>query len=218
MNRRLAILARSVVGPGGRIAPAAGRDVQPAAPAVAFALVSERAAFDALEPEWNDLFRRAGRDTQLFQTFNWNWHWANHYLAAAPGDGKRRALAIVTARRNGRLVMLWPLVAERVAGLQVLRWMGEPVSQYGDVLAEAAPDTPRDHAAGLAVLVTRWAPMSSHLRKVRADATVAPLLRELGRAPDGASPRRRFSISPARRTSPPTSSATAPRRARTAAA
>ena len=23
---------------------------------------------------------RAGASAQVFQTFNWNWHWANHYL------------------------------------------------------------------------------------------------------------------------------------------
>jgi hypothetical protein len=37
-----------------------------------FAIVADRAGFDALEPEWNDLFARAGRDTHVFQTFNWN--------------------------------------------------------------------------------------------------------------------------------------------------
>jgi CelD/BcsL family acetyltransferase involved in cellulose biosynthesis len=175
-----AIFTRSAEASGVRDAPAARRHRQPVAPAVAFTLVSERSAFDALEPEWNDLFRRAGRDSQLFQTFNWNWHWANHYLAAAPGESKRRALAIVTARRNGRLVMVWPLVAERVAGLEVLRWMGEPVSQYGDVLAEGSPDTHEIMRQAWQFLVTALGANVLHLRKVRADATVAPLLRELG--------------------------------------
>ncbi len=164
-----------------RIAPAARPHAAgPAAPAVTFALVSERSAFDALEPEWNDLFRRAGRDTQLFQTFNWNWHWANHYLAPAPGEGRRRSLAIVTVRRNGRLVMVWPLVAERVAGLEVLHWMGEPVSQYGDVLAEAAPDTPQIMRQAWHFIATALGADALFLRKVRADASIAPLLRELG--------------------------------------
>jgi CelD/BcsL family acetyltransferase involved in cellulose biosynthesis len=168
-----AIFTRSA---GVRDASAARRHAQPMSPAVAFALVSARAAFDALEPEWNDLFRRAGRDTQLFQTFNWNWHWANHYLAGE----KRRSLAIVTARRNGRLVMIWPLVAERVAGLEVLRWMGEPVSQYGDVLAEPAPDTHEIMRQAWQFIVTALGADALHLRKVRADARIAPLLREMG--------------------------------------
>jgi CelD/BcsL family acetyltransferase involved in cellulose biosynthesis len=163
-----------------RMAPAAKPHAEPAASAVTFGLVGERSAFDALEAEWNDLFRRAGRDTQLFQTFNWNWHWANHYLAPAPGEGRRRSLAVVTVRRNGRLVMVWPLVAERVAGLQVLHWMGEPVGQYGDVLAEAAPDTPQIMRQAWHFIATALGADALFLRKVRADATVSPLLRELG--------------------------------------
>src|SRR3977135_217921 len=78
------------------IALTSRRRAQFDAPAIAFALISERPAFDAPEPESNDLFRRAGRDTQLFQTFNWNWHWANHYLSPTAGERGRRTLAVVT--------------------------------------------------------------------------------------------------------------------------
>ena len=102
---------------------------------VRFAIVRDRAGFDALEPEWNALFARAGRDTHLFQTFNWNWHWANHCLGAAA----KIVLAIVTGRSHGRLVLLWPLVIARRGGVKVLHWMGEPVSQYGDVLIDSVP-------------------------------------------------------------------------------
>ncbi len=149
-----------------------------AAPAITFAVVGERSAFDALEPEWNDLFRRAGRDTQLFQTFNWNWHWANHYLGSAAGA--RATLAVVTVRREGRLAMLWPLVIERGAGLRVLRWMGAPVSQYGDVLAEAGPDTLPLMRQAWTFITTKIEVDAVLMRKVRADAIVADLFRELG--------------------------------------
>lgn len=151
---------------------------QPQALPAVFEIIRDRAGMDALEPEWNDLFRRAGRSHQLFQTFNWNWHWANHYLPAARERGGP-SLAIVTVRRDGRLVMLWPLAVERVAGLKVLHWMGEPVSQYGDVLAEDLPDR-------LSLLRQAWAYISARLgadaislRKVRADSIIAPLLAEL---------------------------------------
>lgn len=152
----------------------------PKAPPASIALVSDRAAFDALEPEWNDLFRRAGKGPQVFQTFNWNWHWANHYL---PADGSERTLAVVTVRRHGRLVMLWPLVLERVAGLKVLQWMGEPVSQYGDVLAEDGPDTPALLQQAWEFIIKRLGADAIHLRKVRADAVVAPLLAAAGLRP-----------------------------------
>src|SRR5437016_4655895 len=45
-----------------------------------FAVIADRAGFEALEAEWNALFASAGRPCQIFQTFNWLWHWANHYL------------------------------------------------------------------------------------------------------------------------------------------
>lgn len=138
-------------------------------------VIRDRAAFDAIEADWNDLFCRAGRDTQVFQTFGWNWHWANHYLPASSED-RRVALSIVTVRVEGRLALLWPLIAERAGGFMTLRWMGEPVSQYGDVLLE-------DRQDGSELLRRSWDFITNELgadavllRKVRADAVIAPLL------------------------------------------
>jgi CelD/BcsL family acetyltransferase involved in cellulose biosynthesis len=159
-------------------------DREPAADAACtFALVTERAAFDALETEWNDLFARAGRGSQVFQTFNWNWHWANHYLsddALAPGAV---TLAVVTARRAGRLVLIWPLVQERAAGLKQLAWMGEPVSQYGDVLIEDGPNTAELLRGAWSFIKSELAPDVARLRKVREDAAAAPLFAELDALP-----------------------------------
>ena len=75
-------------------------DFEAAPEACTFALITDRAGFDALETDWNDLFWRAGRRCQIFQTFNWNWHWSNHYLPA-PSDEAAPSLAIVTGRRGG---------------------------------------------------------------------------------------------------------------------
>jgi CelD/BcsL family acetyltransferase involved in cellulose biosynthesis len=138
--------------------------------------VTDRGAFDALEPEWTALFERAGRGTQVFQTFNWNWHWCNHYLGERGGSAP--ALAVVTARRAGRLVMVWPLVKERIAGLSQLSWMGEPVSQYGDVLMEEQPDAAALLREAWSFIAAELAPDLVRLRKVRDDASVAPLFSE----------------------------------------
>jgi CelD/BcsL family acetyltransferase involved in cellulose biosynthesis len=151
-----------------------------AATAVDFALITDRATFDALEAEWNDLFDRAGRPTHVFQSFNWNWHWANHYLSGAPGGIEGLKLSIVTGRRDGRLIMIWPLVSERVRGITQIFWMGEPVSQYGDVIIDGVPDA-------LDVLRAGWQFLSAHakcdivrLRRVRKDAVVAQLMNDIG--------------------------------------
>jgi CelD/BcsL family acetyltransferase involved in cellulose biosynthesis len=147
--------------------------------ALSFDLVTGVAAFETLEPEWDALFASSGRPTQVFQTFAWNWHWCRHYLP--PESSRRRSqLAIVTGRLSGRLVLVWPLVLEHVAGLRRLAWMGDPVSQYGDVLAapEADDDTTLLAAWAFALSATRAD--LAHLRKVREDSTAARVLSRLG--------------------------------------
>ena len=165
--------------PGAREAGAACRGeavTEPAPEACTFALITDRAGFDALEAEWNDLFWRAGRGAQVFQTFNWNWHWCSHFLAASAGE-RTVSLAIVTGRRNGRLVMVWPLVSERVAGLTQLAWMGDPVSQYGDALFE--PESVPFLADAWSFIARALKPDLVRLRKVRDDAAIAPFLSDL---------------------------------------
>jgi CelD/BcsL family acetyltransferase involved in cellulose biosynthesis len=137
-------------------------------------IVRTRGGFDALEVEWNALFEAAGRSEHMFLTFNWLWHWANHYLPPSA------ELAIVTGRRAGRLVLILPLLVERAAGLRQLAFMGAPVSQYGDVLVDDAT-----HSAEL--LERAWTfvlqvakPDLVRLAKVRADATLAPMLATKG--------------------------------------
>lgn len=140
-------------------------------------LVSTRQDFDALEADWNDLFSRAGESHQVFQAFNWNWHWANQFI----GKGSDRTrLAVVTGRRDGRLVMVWPLVMERHAGLRVLAWMGEPVSQYGDVLVEQGPHRLTMLRDGWRFIEATLKPDLARLNKTRGDGNVAPLIAQLG--------------------------------------
>jgi CelD/BcsL family acetyltransferase involved in cellulose biosynthesis len=150
----------------------------PAAHGLDFALISDQAGFAALEADWSGLFERAGRGTQVFQTFSWNWQWCHHYVWNEPRPPEHAA-ALVTARRHGRLVMVWPLALERVGGLRQLIWMGEPVSQYGDILADT--DSVDDAAidAAWSFIVKALKPDVVRFRRVRADAVIAPLLQRL---------------------------------------
>ncbi|MFI5010915.1 MAG: GNAT family N-acetyltransferase [Hyphomicrobiales bacterium] len=136
-------------------------------------VIADRARFDALEAEWNALFARVARPDQLFQSFNWLWHWANHFLGAST------RLSIVTGWRGGRLVMAWPLVVRHSLGLLRLGWMGEPASQYGDALVEPG-------ALAHAMLRQGWRAACSQgadvafLRKTRRTSQAASLFAELG--------------------------------------
>jgi CelD/BcsL family acetyltransferase involved in cellulose biosynthesis len=130
----------------------------------------------ALGPEWSGLFERAGRPNQAFQTHALAMQWARHFL---PDRGLR--LAVVTVRRHGRLVLVWPLVSRRRVGLMQLGALGEPVGQYSDLIVEAD-----DAADAMALMSAAWQhirrelrPDLLWLRKVRADADVAGLLTKL---------------------------------------
>jgi CelD/BcsL family acetyltransferase involved in cellulose biosynthesis len=120
------------------------------------------------------LFGRSATGRQLFQSFNWNWHWANHYL-----DGKTN-LAVTIVRRHGQLIMVWPMVVSVRSGARWLLWMGDPVSQYGDILADDVPDRLVVMRQALEHAVTSLQIDTIELRKVRADAIVAPLLIKQG--------------------------------------
>lgn len=137
---------------------------------VVFEVVRTRAGFDALEADWQALFDRTARSEHMFLHFNWLWHWANHYLPAST------ELGIVIGRRIGHLVFVWPLMVERVAGLRQLAFMGAPVSQYGDALVDPALDLEALLEGAWQSACSTLKPDLFRLTKVRADATIAPLL------------------------------------------
>ena len=160
--------------PDPAILPYAQCTPQDPSPVHTLALISSRTGFEALEDEWNQLFERAGRSEQMFQTFNWLWHWTEHFCT--PG---MNSFAIVVARREGRLVAILPLAVERVAGLSQLVFMGAPVSQYGDALSEplADRDAVLSDALQFAIATTRCDVV--RLAKVRDDAMIATVLKTL---------------------------------------
>lgn len=147
-----------------------------AAPQLAFHIAGTVDELLALGPEWDSLFETAGRPEQVFQTHAFCALWAQFY--ATSRDVLH--IAVITARHDGRLVMVWPLVVERSLGCNVLAWLGEPVAQYGDVVIAQG----MDH---MATLTSAWehvkakvSPDLLRLRKVRGDAVIAPFLSRLG--------------------------------------
>lgn len=134
--------------------------------AAAFVGVLEgREAFLALRAEWDALFIRAAEPHQVFQSHVVLRHWMDHYLAK-PG----RAL-IVTARRQGRLIMVWPLLSRRRFSVETVGFMGGPVAQFGDILIERGPDREALIAAGWAALRARGVDLFE-ARKARADSVL----------------------------------------------
>ncbi len=150
-------------------------------------MVQDATALAALAPEWSSLFERAGRPSQVFQTHAFATLYASAYDLGAPGTppGHRCdcRLAIVTARREGRLVLIWPLVETRRFGVRCLSWLGEPVAQYGDVILDPSEQAAATLHAAFDYIRAEIRPDMFRLRKVRSDAVVAPFLASLGITP-----------------------------------
>jgi CelD/BcsL family acetyltransferase involved in cellulose biosynthesis len=142
--------------------------------AVAVEVVDTVEGFAALRDAWDGLFERSALPHQVFQTHAFLTHWIEHYL-----DHSMR-LSIVVGRRDGQLAMVWPLVARKRFGVTVLRVMGQPVGQFGDILVD------RDDPGG-ALLARGWAAV----RALGADLFVAGRVRAdavLARPADGIAP------------------------------
>jgi CelD/BcsL family acetyltransferase involved in cellulose biosynthesis len=74
--------------------------------------------------------------------------------------------------------MVWPLVM-RGRLLRRIAWMGDPVSQYGDVLLEDGPERDKDLTCGLDAIRSLGVDLL-HMRKVRMDSHAAYALNLFG--------------------------------------
>jgi CelD/BcsL family acetyltransferase involved in cellulose biosynthesis len=92
---------------------------------------------------------------------------------------QRETPRILIARREGRPILIIPLVIARWLGVRVVRFLGDPLIQYGDVLAE--PGVHDDDIAAGWEAALRVDAAAALLRRVRADGrTAAHLARHAG--------------------------------------
>lgn len=147
---------------------------------LSFGLVTTRRGLEALEADWNRLFDRAGRSIHVFQSFNWCWHWCNHFLPAARNLDAETSLRIITAYRGDTLVLVWPLIRSRKAGLVEVSFLGDPVSQYGDLLIDDIADRDAILDRAWQFLIAEVPADVVNLRRVRADANIAALMARTG--------------------------------------
>jgi CelD/BcsL family acetyltransferase involved in cellulose biosynthesis len=145
-----------------------GQAVPDTAAAIEVDLVEGLDGLARLGGEWDALFERAAMPHQLFQRHALLMHWARHF------GSRRDRLLVVAVRRRGRLVMAWPLVSRRRFGLTVLRLMGEPIAQFGDVLAAPGAGPQAIAAAWRAVDRLRFDILL--LRNVRSDSVLKDAL------------------------------------------
>ncbi len=141
---------------------------------LSFNIIQTKQGFKDLEEEWNQLFEVSGRPSQLFQTYNWIWHWIDQFPAPPQN------LVILTGHQNNELVLIAPLMLTKKVGIKTLQWIGEPVSQYGDIVIKNDGNNLKWLQQGLSFLTQSLKPDLFYLRKTRFDATITPLLENYG--------------------------------------
>lgn len=132
----------------------------------------EEAAWDAeLLGPWRDLERRSS-STSFFQSPDWCEAW----VEAARACGQPETPRIATIWRGRTLVLLWPLSVRQLSFCRILHHLGEPATQYGDVLIDKRED--RDLLFGIAWdMVRNWHDIDTiELRRVRDDTALASQL------------------------------------------
>ncbi|GJM03741.1 MAG: hypothetical protein DHS20C08_22420 [Rhodomicrobium sp.] len=135
-----------------------------------FTIIRHKTDLLASEKGWNELYDESGKNSQIFLTFNWLWHWLDAHQS--PSEN----LIILTASQAGKLVLIAPLTSEKRYGLNIVTWAGSPVSQYGDILIKEHIENHNWLKEAFKFLVDEIRPDIFHLRKVRFDAAITPLL------------------------------------------
>lgn len=83
----------------------------------------------SLAAEWRSLEAQSLRAGTVFQACDLVLAWEQHFADA------RTELRVVGVREGGELVLVWPLVVETTPFGRVAGWAGDPIGQYGDVVA-----------------------------------------------------------------------------------
>jgi CelD/BcsL family acetyltransferase involved in cellulose biosynthesis len=152
---------------------ARGRTADTSADFEAASLTGEAA--QSLAAEWRSLEARCPRAGTAFQSCDLVLAWARHFTDA------RTELRLVTVHSHGELVLVWPLAVERTLLGKTAFWAGDPIGQYGDVVApeSAMRDSWIDAAFAE---IGRWDDVDFLcLRGVRADGAIAGWAARKGR-------------------------------------
>jgi CelD/BcsL family acetyltransferase involved in cellulose biosynthesis len=129
--------------------------------AVIYEIVRDIEAFRALQGDWDALWHRARGE--YFQSFAW----CLGSLEVLLGVGGA-SLYCVVARRDGRLVAVWPVMVQRKLFWRVARNLGPSCLPPDDLLVEPAPDARQIVASAWTALLKSASPDIVALTRVRA--------------------------------------------------
>ena len=129
-------------------------------------LVTTALALDTMSDAWRALELAGTKPHGVFQTFDWVRNWTNAY------SGPQQSPVIVTGHRYGKLAFALPLMQIQAGPATVLRWLSEPLAQYGDILVAPGEDTTAWCDAATQFLRDQRVGDIIWLRHVRDDAAI----------------------------------------------
>lgn len=122
----------------------------------------------SLEGEWRELERRGAAATP-FQSF------VVASACARVHERKGEEVRIAVVRRGSEATLLFPAIVTRWLGLPILRFLGDPLVQYGDVVGALGVD-PEDLSLAWSAVADPKIACLALLRRVREDALIANVL------------------------------------------
>jgi CelD/BcsL family acetyltransferase involved in cellulose biosynthesis len=124
-------------------------------------------ALQAVAPEWRAIEREGVLQTP-FQSL------AVAEATMAAHRAHRHEPHIIVVREHGEVRAILPLVMTSMAGNRVLRFLGDPLIQYGDAILSRAGN--EAHLVQALLAAGKLGADAALLRKVRNDAKISPLL------------------------------------------
>ena len=98
----------------------------------------------AARTQWRELETYSGGSLKYFQSFDWCYNWCRQFSAPVENSTKPQ-IRIYTLRKNGRLAMIWPMMrVQDRCNIKKLVFIGEPLTQYGNILADRKLITTQD--------------------------------------------------------------------------
>jgi CelD/BcsL family acetyltransferase involved in cellulose biosynthesis len=144
-------------------------------------VISDLAGFDRLTAEWNALHDINQHNRLSFQSHAWLRSWFATYNDET--EPRSEQPAIVILRIAGRIRLICPLSVRQTLGMTHLAWLGQPASQYGDVITDGTAAAQPLVASAMRHAINTFKPDIIHLRKVREDAAVQSWLASHGATP-----------------------------------
>ncbi|MGE3876549.1 MAG: GNAT family N-acetyltransferase [Parvibaculaceae bacterium] len=137
-------------------------------------LATTLSALEQLAPGWRELHANSAHPHGVFQSADWCLTWARTY--ARPELGIEPC--VVTGYQDGALAFVWPLMKVRKGPLTILRWLTDPLGQYGDVVVKAGTDARPWCRSAMDFLRRLKGIDCLRLRHVRRDSAAYPFLAE----------------------------------------